>query len=141
MDISIGIEPLDVAWAKLQLDTRRNALESSPLTPARAVALEQIGELRMAYERRSTLPMRMAISLSVRAESHPALEKISNRVRQRVKDLSAELHLLKWEQRAGWLATIHPDEWADASALWHAAMRTGERYSQRIRLRWASADA
>ena len=42
-------EPLlDLAWAKLQLDTRRNALESSALTPGRTVALEQIAGLRMA---------------------------------------------------------------------------------------------
>jgi hypothetical protein len=41
LDVSIDIEPLDLAWAKLQLDTRRNALESSALTPGRTVALEQ----------------------------------------------------------------------------------------------------
>ena len=29
LDMSIDVEPLDLAWAKLQLDTRRNALESS----------------------------------------------------------------------------------------------------------------
>jgi hypothetical protein len=28
LDLSIDIEPLDLSWAKLQLDTRRNALES-----------------------------------------------------------------------------------------------------------------
>ena len=56
--LSIDIEPLDLAWAKLQLDARRNALESSPPTPGRMVAIEQIAGLRMAYERRTTLPMR-----------------------------------------------------------------------------------
>ena len=60
LDASIDIEPLDLAWAKLQLDTRRNALESSAPTPGRTVALEQIAGLRMAYERRRTLPMRRA---------------------------------------------------------------------------------
>ena len=27
LDVSIDVEPLDLAWAKLQLDARRNALE------------------------------------------------------------------------------------------------------------------
>jgi hypothetical protein len=35
LDGSIDVEPLDLAWAKLQLDTRRNALESSAPTPGR----------------------------------------------------------------------------------------------------------
>ncbi len=42
LDVSIDIEPLDLGWAKLQLDTHRNALESSAPTPGRTVALEQI---------------------------------------------------------------------------------------------------
>jgi hypothetical protein len=66
LDVSIDIEPLDLGWAKLQLDTRRNALESSLPTPGRTVALEQIAGLRMAYERRRTLPMRMTCTLVVR---------------------------------------------------------------------------
>ena len=33
LDVSIDVEPLDLAWAKLQLDARRNALESSASTP------------------------------------------------------------------------------------------------------------
>jgi len=41
--VSIDVEPLDLGWAKLQLDARRNALESSQPTPGRTVALEQIG--------------------------------------------------------------------------------------------------
>jgi len=60
LDVSIDVEPLDLSWAKLQLDTRRNALESSTATPGRMVALEQIAGLRMAYERRRPLPMRIA---------------------------------------------------------------------------------
>ena len=104
LDVSIDVEPLDLAWAKLQLDTRRNALESSPQTPGRTVALEQIAGLRMAYERRTTLPVRLTITLAVRAQSLSFLEKHTVRVRQRVKDLGAELDLLKWEQREGWLA-------------------------------------
>jgi hypothetical protein len=42
LDVSIDVEPLDLNWAKLQLDTRRNALESSAATPGRTVALEQM---------------------------------------------------------------------------------------------------
>jgi hypothetical protein len=61
LDVSIDIEPLGLGWAKLQLDTRRNALKSSLATPGRTVALEQIASLRMAYERRRTLPMRMTL--------------------------------------------------------------------------------
>jgi hypothetical protein len=52
LDVSIDVEPLDLAWGKLQLDARRNALESSASTPGRQVALEQISGLRVAYERR-----------------------------------------------------------------------------------------
>jgi hypothetical protein len=38
LDVSIDVEPLDLTWAKIQLDMRRNALESSSLTPGRAIA-------------------------------------------------------------------------------------------------------
>jgi hypothetical protein len=103
-DVSIDIEPLDLSWAKLQLDSRRNALESSAPTPGRAVAIEQIAGLRMAYERRQTLPMRMTITVVVRAMVRAELERRTKRLRQRVKDLGAEARLLRWEQRAGWLA-------------------------------------
>src|SRR5439155_7844975 len=91
-------------WAKLQLDTRRNALESSPPTPGRAIALEQITGLRMAYERRETLPMRMAVTMLLRGSDQLALERRARRLRQRVKDLGADIRLLRWEQRDGWLA-------------------------------------
>lgn len=104
LDVSIDVAPLDLAWAKLQLDTRRNALESSALTPGRIVALEQIAGLRMAYERRRTLPMRMTCTLVVRGPDRATLERRTKRLRQRVKDLGAELRLLRWEQRAGWLS-------------------------------------
>jgi hypothetical protein len=104
LDVAIDVQPLDLAWAKLQLDTRRNALESSNLTPGRQVALEQIAGLRMAYERRQTLPMRMAITVVVRAPDQATLKRRTKRLRQRAKDLGAELRLLRWEQRAGWLA-------------------------------------
>jgi hypothetical protein len=33
LDVSIDVEPLELAWAKLQLDAARNALESSAPTP------------------------------------------------------------------------------------------------------------
>jgi hypothetical protein len=106
LDVSIDVEQLDLAWAKLQLDTRRNALESSAPTPGRMVALEQISGLRMAYERRRTLPMRMSISVVVRASDRHTLERRTKRLRQRAKDLGAEVRLLRWEQRAGWLAVL-----------------------------------
>jgi hypothetical protein len=104
--VSIDIEPMDVAWAKLRLDTRRNALESSAPTPGRTVALEQIAGLRMAYERRQTLPMRMTVTVVVRAPGMAALERRTKRLRQRARDLGADLRLLRWEQRAGWLAAL-----------------------------------
>ena len=103
LDVSIDIELLDLGWAKLQLDTRRNALESSAATPGRTVALEQIAGLRMAYERRRTLRMRMTCTLVVRGQDRATLERGTKRLRQRVKDLGAEVRLLRWEQRAGWL--------------------------------------
>ena len=104
LDVSIDVEPLDLAWAKLQLDTRRNALESSAPTPGRTVALEQIAGLRMAYERRRTLPMRMTCTLVVRGSTRATLERRSKRLKQRVMDIGAEVRLLRWEQRGGWLA-------------------------------------
>ncbi|HVQ42379.1 MAG TPA: hypothetical protein VMS54_09235 [Vicinamibacterales bacterium] len=104
LDVSIDIEPLDLAWAKLQLDSRRNALESSALTPGRVVAIEQVAGLRMAYERRQTLPMRLSVTIVVRGSTRAELERRTKRLRQRVKDLGAEARLLRWEQRAGWLA-------------------------------------
>jgi hypothetical protein len=106
LDVSIDVAPLDLSWAKLQLDTRRNALESSQATPGRMVALEQIAGLRMAYERRRTLPMRMSVTIAVRAPDKATLERSTKRLRQRVKDLGAEVRLLRWEQRAGWLAVV-----------------------------------
>jgi hypothetical protein len=67
-DVSIDVEPLDLAW--------------------RTVALEQIaGLLRMAYERRRTLPMRMTCTVVVRAPSRGTLEQRTKRLRQRAKDL------------------------------------------------------
>jgi hypothetical protein len=84
LDVSIDIEPLDLGWAKLQLDTRRNALESSAPTPGRQVALEQIAGLRMAYERRRTLPMRMTVTLVIRTPDRTSLERRTKRLKQRV---------------------------------------------------------
>jgi hypothetical protein len=106
LDVSMDIEPLDLTWAKLTLDRRRNALETSSPTPARQVALEQIAGLRMAYERRQTLPMRMTVTVVVRAPYEGTLSHRTRRLRQRVKDLGGELRLLRWEQRAGWLSVV-----------------------------------
>jgi type IV secretory pathway VirB4 component len=74
------------------------------LTPGRAVAIEQIAGLRMAYERRQTLPMRLAVTVVVRAPDQRTLERRTKRLKQRAKDLGAQVRLLRWEQRAGWLA-------------------------------------
>lgn len=106
LDVSIDIEPLDVGWSKLQLDSRRNALESSSLTPARVVAIEQIAGLRMAFERRQTLPQRLTVNVVVRAADRATLERRSRRLRQRARDLGATLRPLTWEQRDGWLAVL-----------------------------------
>jgi hypothetical protein len=103
---SLLIEPLDVAWAKLKLDTRRNALESSSLTPGRIVAIEQVSALRMAYERRTTLPMRLTCTLQVRGADRRTLERRTKRLLQRCKELGAKPRLLRWEQRAGLLAGL-----------------------------------
>jgi hypothetical protein len=46
----------------------------------------------------------MAVTLVVRAFDRTTLERRTKRLRQRVKDLGAEVRLLAWEQRAGWLA-------------------------------------
>ena len=70
------------------------------------MALEQIAGLRMAYERRRTLPMWMTCTVVVRASDRITLERRSKRLKQRVNDAGAELRLLFWEQRAGWLAVV-----------------------------------
>jgi hypothetical protein len=57
------------------------------LTPGRAVVLDQIAGLRMAYERRQTLPMRLAVTLVVRAANRSTLERRTKRLQQRCKDL------------------------------------------------------
>lgn len=106
LDCSIDIEPQDVAWAKLRLDTRRNQLESSAMTPGRAVALEQISGLRMAYERRKTLPMKLTMTLVVRGVDRAMLRERAKRLQQRADGLGAELRSLRWEQRGGWLAVV-----------------------------------
>ncbi|MBV9172813.1 MAG: hypothetical protein JOZ81_22315 [Chloroflexi bacterium] len=106
VDVAIDVEPLELAWAKLQLDMRRNALESSAPSPGRHVAVQQIAGLRMAYECRQTLPMRMTVTILVRAFTDKELERRTKRIRQRAKDIGAQLRLLRWEQRAGWLAVL-----------------------------------
>lgn len=106
VNLSMLIEPMDVAWAKLKLDTRRNALESSSLTPGRIVAIEQVSALRMAYERRTTLPMRLTCTLQVRGTDRRTLEKRTKRLLQKCKELGAKPRLLRWEQRAGYLAAL-----------------------------------
>jgi type IV secretory pathway VirB4 component len=47
--------------------------------------------------------MRMTCTLVVRGQDRAMLERRTTRLRQRVKDLGAEVRLLRWEQRAGWL--------------------------------------
>ena len=47
--------------------------------------------------------MRMTCTLVVRGQDRATLERGTKRLRQRVKDLGAEVRLLRWEQRAGWL--------------------------------------
>ncbi len=108
LDVSLDIQPLDLTWAKLALDRRRNALESSAPTPGRQVALEQIAGLRIAYERRQTLPMQLSITMVVRASEFEktTLERRTKRLRQRVRDFGAEARTLRWEQPAGWLAVV-----------------------------------
>jgi hypothetical protein len=72
----------------------------------RRLDLEQIAGLRMAYERRQTLPVRMTVTVVVRAPDRPTLEQRTRRLRQRVRDLGSDLRLLRWEQRGGWLAVV-----------------------------------
>src|SRR5947208_14045175 len=50
------------------------------------------------------VPARMTVTLVVRAFDRTILERRTKRLRQRVKDLGAEVRLLRWEQRTGWLA-------------------------------------
>jgi hypothetical protein len=50
--------------------------------------------------------MRMTCTVVVRAPYRATLERRTKRLRQRVKDMGAEVRLLRWEQRAGWLAVV-----------------------------------
>ena len=64
---------------------------------ARALWCRSSGYLRVAYERRKTLPMRITATLVVRASTIVELRRRTKRLRQRVKDLGAELRLLRCE--------------------------------------------
>jgi hypothetical protein len=48
----------------------------------------------------------MTVTLVVRGSDRATLERRTKRLRQRVKDLGAEVRLLAWEQRVGWLAVV-----------------------------------
>jgi hypothetical protein len=50
--------------------------------------------------------MRMTCTVVVRAPYRGTREQRTKRLRQRAKDLGAELRLLRWEQRGGWLAVL-----------------------------------
>jgi hypothetical protein len=60
----------------------------------------------MAYEGRHTLSMRITCTVVVPAPYRATLERRTKRLRQRVQDLGAEVRVLRWEQRAGWLAVV-----------------------------------
>ena len=47
--------------------------------------------------------MRMTVTLAVRGQDRATLERRTKRLKQRAKDLGAEVRLLRWEQRKGWL--------------------------------------
>jgi len=106
LDCSLDIEPLDLTWAKLKLDARFNQIGSSSPSPGRQVALEQISGLRMAYERRQTLPMDLTLTIVVRAETKKALDRQTKRLKQRARDLGIGLRIFRWEMRGGWLAVL-----------------------------------
>jgi hypothetical protein len=66
------------------------------------VALEQIAGLRVPCEQRQTLPHAYGGD-GVRGATQATLEWRTTALHQRAKDLGAELGLLRWEQREGWL--------------------------------------
>ena len=50
--------------------------------------------------------MRMKCTLVVSGQDRATFERRTKRLRQRVKDIGADVRLLAWEQRAGWLAMV-----------------------------------
>ena len=73
------------------------------------MAPEQIVALRMGYERRRTLPMRMSVTIAVRAANRSTLERRTKRLRQRFKDLGAEVRLAS---RSSAATPATPPAWA-----------------------------
>jgi hypothetical protein len=102
-DVSLHLDQQDLALAKWRLDLRYNALASSNPSPSRHIALEQIRALRLAFEGRIR-PWRAQILLVVRAADDKGLERSTARLRQQMRDLGAELRLLRWEHYEGMAA-------------------------------------
>src|SRR5437879_4953342 len=61
----------------------------------------------MVHERQRTLPMSMTCTVVVRAPDQARLERRTKWATPACQGPRAELRLLRWEQRAGWLRPCH----------------------------------
>jgi hypothetical protein len=100
LDMSIYLEQQDLELAKWRLDLKLNNLMSSPFHAKRDVAIAQVRQLRRDMEGR-TRPWNMQVLFLVRGADKPALEKACATFEQQIKDLSAQVKLLRWEQYDG----------------------------------------
>lgn len=97
VDVVMTCEQQDLALAKWRLDLRYNGLSSSNASPSRAIALEQIRQLRLGFETR-VRPWNVQVLFVVRAQDQATLDRHCRRLRQQFKDLGGEVKLLRWEQ-------------------------------------------
>jgi hypothetical protein len=102
LDVAIDVLPQDAGEVKTWvLQPKINALSTSILTRARAVALEQLYALYDAIERRRVLPFDVAITVLVRGNSRQDVRDRSARIERRVRYLGGKLRVLRWEQVDG----------------------------------------
>ena len=81
--------------------------------------------------------MRMTVTVAVRASERATLDRRTKRLRQRIKDLGAEVRLLRREQRAGRLAIAPPPP---PVAAWPAKHLVQQRM-KRAGMRWSDLGA
>ncbi len=104
VDVSLNIEPGSVGAANFKLDRRWDNLATSAPTPKRVVAMQQVEDLRMAFERREVLPYTASITMAVRGRTRDEMERRARRLEQRAKDHGMTLRRMDWEQLDALLA-------------------------------------
>jgi hypothetical protein len=100
VDVSITYQQKDLGTAKWNLEMRYNNLAASRFSPGRGIALQQIQQLRTAFETR-VRPWDTQILFTVRGHDPASRDRYARRLEQQIKDLGGKLALLRWEQLEG----------------------------------------